>query len=481
MRIVRAIGFVPLASISIVVSCGGGSHSFPPSMDAAAASDGAPTGDGGPNLVGNGDTGGRPCVGLQCQQVDCASQGQPVTTVSGIVYDPAGNNPLYNVIAYVPNSPVQPFHAGVTCDQCGVLASGSPVVTALTGADGKFVLTNAPAGDDIPLVIQIGKWRKQLTIAHVQACADTPMTDPRQMRLPATQAEGDMPEMAIATGGCDPFECLLRKIGIRDSEFTEAGGSGKVHLYQGLGNPGVPGASLSASTTSATQLWASSTLQQYDLVANACECVEHPEEKPQSSIDNIVAYADAGGRLFNTHFHYYWIDPSEITPIQASNPAWATTATFIPPTMGNGSIPGYVDMTFPKGSAFAQWLFDVGASPNLGQFPIDEARYNATGVNPPSTQWVYNTSVGQTGTAQPALLHYTFNTPVGVPDDKQCGKVLFSDFHVEQSLSSATTFPIECNTQPMSPQEKALEFMLFDLSSCIQKESDPPRPPTPIQ
>ena len=37
-----------------------------------------------------------------------------------------------------------------------------------------------------------------------------------------------------------------------------------------------------------------------------------------------------------------------------------------------------------------------------------------------------------------------------------------------------STFPAECNDLPMTPQEKVLEFMLFDLSSCVQSDSKPP-------
>ena len=463
-----AVGFLPLAGLAVLAACASDPQPGaqpPPGTDAGS--------DGPGNLVGNGSTDG-PCVRLQCQQYDCAADHLPTTTVRGVVYDPAGHHPLYNVIVYVPNDTVQPLQPGVVCDQCGVVASGSPLVTALTDSNGRFVLTNAPAGQNIPLVLQLGKWRKQVVIPEVLPCQDTVMSDPAVMRLPAKQNEGDMPQIAVATGGCDEFECLLKKIGIDVGEFTNQDSGGKVHLYQGIG-----GAALSTPTTPATSLWASAALSKYDLIVNSCECGEYPQEKPQSSIDNLVAYANTGGRIFNTHYHYYWIDPTKMVdaPVVASNPSWQETATFIPEVEGTSSIDGFVDTTFPKGVAFAEWLEFVGATLALGEFSIDDARYNVTAAKPPSTQWVANPNSGQTETGNPALLHYTFNTPVGVPEPNQCGKVLFSDFHVVASQSSTVPFPGECVDGPMTPQELALEFMLFDLSACIQEDSQPPKPP----
>ena len=137
---------------------------------------GQPGGGTGPNFVlppaasGAATPGAGPCVNLQCQQTTCRSgncaqaacPGGQKTTVRGRVFDPAGRVPLYNVVVYVPNGPLDPIPTGPTCDRCDTPTSGRPVTSALSDTRGEFVLDNVPVGTDIPLVVQVGKWRREI-------------------------------------------------------------------------------------------------------------------------------------------------------------------------------------------------------------------------------------------------------------------------------------------------------------------------------
>lgn len=167
------------------------------------------------------------CTGLCQQQVSCPA-GQ-TTSISGVVYAPNGIDPLPNVTVYIPNAPVDAFTAGVSCPVPGTIPSGSPLVGTTTGVDGKFTIANAPVGSNIPLVIVAGRWRRQVVVPGTAACADTAFST----RMPKNQTEGDIPKIAVATGSVDEVECVLRKVGIDDTEFTNPSGTGRINLYSG--------------------------------------------------------------------------------------------------------------------------------------------------------------------------------------------------------------------------------------------------------
>ena len=184
-------------------------------LNCGTCANGMTCGGGGTPSVCPGSTGTGGCTNLQCQVATCT--GTATTSLSGIVYDPAGKVPLYNVTVYVPNAAVATIPEGVSCDKCSAQVSGQPIAAALTDATGAFHLTGVPSGTNIPLVMQVGKWRRQVTIPTVTSCVDNKLTDVNLTRLPRTQAEGHMPRIAVTTGGSDAVECFLREIGIADS------------------------------------------------------------------------------------------------------------------------------------------------------------------------------------------------------------------------------------------------------------------------
>ncbi len=435
---------IALGAMSSMMGC----SSTSPRATFDDQADGGGVGDGGfidPNL-GDGDV-PKNCTGLECQVEKCSGGGS--TTLSGIVVAPTPAqygkpDPLYNAIVYVPNADLAPFPSGVSCEKCGTVTSGTPITVTLSAADGTFKLENVPSGKNIPLVVQIGRWRRKVVIPSVNGCTDNPL--PTELtRLPRDKTEGDIPLMAIATSVYDPTECIMRKIGVADSEFTAPTGNGRIHIYKGNGGQ------LAGTTPPMADLWANpATLKQYDIIALPCSS----QPSDATGKQNIGAYADSGGRVYIT-------DLSQDV-IKTGGPAgWGNTASFT--ASGSYSNPAMIDTSFPKGQAMADWLKNVGATPTKGQMNLTGTYARLTTVNAPAQRWMYSSSTTQT---------YSFNTPVGVPDDQQCGRVFYSSFHI--ASGGGGTVPTSCSSGPLTPQEKALEFMLFDLSSCVQKDTATP-------
>jgi hypothetical protein len=107
--------------------------------------------------------------------------------------------------------------------EMATLASGHPIASALSDAQGRFRIDNVPVGKDVPLVVQVGKWRRQVIVPEVLPCQDNPLTAPQMTRLPRNRKEGDLPRVAVTTGVCDPLSCTIAKLGVDRAELGVSG------------------------------------------------------------------------------------------------------------------------------------------------------------------------------------------------------------------------------------------------------------------
>ena len=469
-------GFGPNGSGGSSGGSGGGSGS---SSGSLVPDDGGLVGNFPDSSTGGPSTDGG-CTNLQCQVEKCSGGG--TTTITGKVMDPAGRNPLYNVDVYVPNSQggvLDPIPLGINSASCScnALFSGNPIAVTNTKADGTFTLTNAPGGTNIPLVVQIGKWRKEIIVPSVTQCGST---DAGPITLPKNLSDGkyaSIPNIAVSTGGADPLECLLTRVGVDESVFTGSPTGPGVHVYQGAGG------NAAAGSQAAFNLWASqASLSAYDIIMLSCEGMPTANVS-QTTAGYLAPYVSAGGRVFAEHYHYaFFTGASGAGYSQFNNVAtWTNVyATgndspygnditgIIEPTLPNG-------MMFPEGVALKTWLGDVGALNASGEIVVPAANARATatvGASNVGTPWVQTDPSVSPASTQYFSWDMPFNPPIsdaGTPE--YCGRVVYSDMHVSGSANdygSSQVVPSGCDsTSALSPDEDAIEFILFDLSSCV--------------
>ncbi|MBL9007431.1 MAG: carboxypeptidase regulatory-like domain-containing protein [Myxococcales bacterium] len=407
-----------------------------------------------PDIVSMGYEG---CKNLQCRQVSCKNS--KVTSISGRVNIPAGNLPIPGAYVYIPNSALKPITTGPSCERCDTLFSGEPVARTQTGLDGTFKLNNVPIGENVPLVVQVGKWRRQINVSYAEPCSDTvlPYED---TRLPRSQEEGNIPKIALATGGKDTLECLVRRLGIADSEFTLPSGSGRVNLYAGKEGTSAfsPTFNGGGMFPPAPSLWSNATtLNSYDMFIGSCEGGGTPNNETPQSIQNVFDFVNAGGRVFASHYHHYWV---------RAQPAWSPLMTFNI-RQDLLTVTADINTQFNRGSNLANWLMDpaVSGSLTLGKLPLTLAQNTLQSVDTTKVQtWI-------TVPASQNIQYVSFDTPTTATDAQKCGRFVLSDIHVSSSSDQAgplSPFPTGCIGTGLSPQEKALIFLLFDLSSCIE-------------
>ncbi len=414
-----------------------------------------------------------------------SSLGFAQTTISGTVHMPNGTDVLPNVLVYATTGSVTTPISGATCTgstpsnqpaSCITAENANPtLVTSGTGVyaatytavNGTFTLTGVPINTTYSVVIEAGKWQR----VFPEAVETSPLTG-LSLSMPATHAEGNIPLIAVVTGSADALECVFRDLGLADTEFTDDNGTvnlgGRIHLYKGDKSAG---AEINASTPSVTTLVGGSSttpLNSYDMVMFPCQGVNSTETS--SSIDPILAYTSAGGRVFATHWSEMWLNTAETYGGATFSGAvnWLTSAGSNP---SDGAAT--VNTNFTDGSTLSQWLYlsgySAGGTPGTadsgteGQVAISTLRDNIESVIAPTQTWLTLNSPSD-------LMQFTFNTPLGAAVEAQYGRVVFNEYHVENVTGvGGDIFPAECPALVDNEiaQEKMLEYALFDLSNFV--------------
>ncbi len=384
----------------------------------------------------------------------CAN-GLNTTTISGVVYSPNGADPLPDVLVYVPGA------AGAVKIPDGVTTADlrpvSPLTQTTTAYDGSYTLSDAPAGAAVPIVIQSGKWQRQLVINTVAACQDNVPPDPagdKFARFPRNRSEGYIPRIGVVTGSREATECILRKVGMDQTEFTNFADGGRINLYVG-GTSG--GSRINTSTPGeATLMGDTSQLNALDLLLFPCQGTD--QATTEAGKANFASFVNNGGRAFVNHHSHAWLKGNAALSTGTFN--WA--ADNAQADAGTATI----DQTFTIGATLAAWLQNLGATTTLGQVSVTNVFASLGSLGSNAQQWI-------TLNSNKLPIQASFDTPVGAGAGNTYGRVLYNEYHVSPSLdsngrtlsTSGTTFPEECSSGALSQQEKVLEFSLFDLST----------------
>ena len=436
--------------------------------------------------------------GAGCAACVCNSGAAEVT---GQILDPAKLRPVFGATIYVPSSPVTAFTPSVGCDTCTNVYSGLPALASTTtDVDGNFRLQGVPAGVSFPVVLQLGRFRRQFMVASIPACG-TAALPAAQSHLSGVQTKtGDMatdtvnpelPKIAMVTGRGDATECLLGRMGIAASEFTDPTGPGAVHMYTYQRSGGLTGAagSFGAGSTLAggvgaadALLGTAATLDQYNALIMPCGNNGAGQAPTAGMQTNVRNWMNAGGRLFASHIA---VEDFVHLPLGNPNDGVATWST---PDLWGVTAPDNVDRApvYSLTDAFNTLAWPSpggpgGAPPAAGTLPLPNYRNNVRAVAAGATSWFSGTSTYTGPGNGPQSNMVSFDAPFGSPPASQCGRAVLPFRHL--SNTSAGIFPGSCGPLPaaLSGQELAFEYMMWQSMTCLAPSTVPPTapPPTP--
>lgn len=406
------------------------------------------------------------------------------------------------------------------CDRCEDNVLGPVLTGGVSDARGEYVLEgNVPVGVEFLLVVKVGKFRRavRMTIPANDACetTDLPTTVAagNPTRLPRDLDDGlavNIPHVAISTGSADAMECVLEKMGLAHAVFTRPSLGGRIHLYRDNGVfPDAQSASCSAcsgSTCRAThcggpnashrtaflaafnaeRLWEDGgRIGEYDFVISDCRGdASGPPSSGSEGAANIRRYVNRGGRMFASHFSHNWISDGSLPydPMSPLETGLAPAVTWQAHDSGISNGTGIISQnpprtsTSPRIQTFIDWMVKEGAVPSANDltFNIPEPRSRATTLGPYTEEFVHCNGGVCDRSSRRRPQQVAFYTPYAAPEENAaCGRVVYTGFHVSASGTSNQAFPDHCSGS-LTPTEKTLMYLLFDLGACVGSEPTPP-------
>ncbi len=253
-----------------------------------------------------------------------------------------------------------------TCNTCDV-PIGNYVTATQTDTSGSFTLKAGPdSARASPITIQAGKWRRTIPDRHHDELRDEhAKCRATRSACPRSTPRGDMPQMALLTGGFDNLGCFLYKMGVDPREYSAPHAGGRLDIYEGVNAPlgamignglGLSNGERPGTATRATRVRSGPASRASRPTTWSCWPARatrgHRPSRPLS-ITAMHDWLNEGGKVFATHFHYLWFQsgPSDFQGTatwKESRPAsaWATTTSTRP----------------AKGQLFQQWLSNVGVT-----------------------------------------------------------------------------------------------------------------------
>ncbi len=430
----RTLTLLALASLA---ACGG---------DSFVGGD-APVGvdDSGvtPGLENNNITPGRP-----------SCPGQEVT-VTGTVLAPNQTDPVPGATVFIPSQVPELFPPAVTCEVCATMAGTSSWWTTTSAYNGQFTLKAVCPGKR-PLVLQNGRFRR---LVYIDVPAGGSLQVPAdKTRLPKRSQEFELadavPKIAVGTGDFDKMECVLRRIGLDDKS---------IELYENADNK-----SPTALPTFQSLVNDVNKMKTYNIIFLNCTNNTFEAELKKAAVRaNIADYIQSGGRFYVTDWSYDWIEQvPELSPFIDFEPGpWGTA-----PEAANAAALGANGLQVQaalKVPELAQWL---------GQFPGTVQNNTALiqhfvggwvmmhAVSKDTKLWVegpVKSDDGKVSGVRPLTVTFNF---------KNCGKILYTSYHTEgrEGELFPTAFPQYCGSSAISPQDRILEYLIFDIANCVK-------------